>query len=130
MYKILAVDDEIEILKVIDEFLTQAGFMVKIAQDAEAGLEILAKEKPDLLILDMRMPGIGGEGLLRELSRKKIDIPAIILTGYARTDAGLGFVKKDSLKILVKPVNLSILLETVNECLRGKRDGQTKDPDC
>lgn len=119
MQRILVVDDEFEILNVINEFLMQAGFVVEIAQDAETALEISEKKVPDLLILDMRMPGIGGEGLLREFGRRKIDIPVIVLTGCAKIDGCVGYIKETKLKILVKPIDLNILLKTVNESLRG-----------
>ncbi|MBI4981527.1 MAG: response regulator [Candidatus Omnitrophica bacterium] len=119
MQRILVVDDEIEVLKIIDEFLTQSGFKVEVAQDAETALEIFENKVPDLMILDMRMPGMGGEGLLREFALKKIDIPIIILTGCARIDGCPEYIKKANLKILVKPIDLSILLGMVNEGLEG-----------
>jgi DNA-binding NtrC family response regulator len=119
MQRILVVDDEIEVLKIIDEFLTQSGFKVEVAQDAETALEIFENKVPDLMILDMRMPGMGGKGLLREFALKKIDVPTIILTGCARIDGCPEYIKKANLKILVKPIDLSILLRMVNEGLEG-----------
>lgn len=119
MLKVLAVDDEPEICKVIDKFLTKKGFLVLVAYTGEDALAVFEKEKIDLVILDKKMPGIGGLGVLNELKRRKLSVPVIILTGSLGTREEEAR-EMGSLDILHKPIDLSILLEKVNHRL-GKR---------
>ena len=118
MHKILVIDDEIEICKIIDKFLTKHGFMVSTAQSGEQGLELLNKEKFDLLIQDKRMSGIGGLGVLKELKEKKSAIPVIILTGSQDIAEAVDEVKDLGYDdFLFKPIDLNILLENVKRRL-------------
>jgi len=116
VYKILAVDDEPEICKIIDKFLTKKGYCVMVAYSGEEALARLDREKMDLIILDKKMSGIGGLGVLHELKRRKSGIPVIILTGSlgARDEEAK---EMGSLDILHKPIDLNQLLEKVNHRL-------------
>ena len=121
MYKVLAIDDEMEICKVIEAFLTKKGFCVLTAYSGEESLKIIEKEKPDLVVLDKRMPGIGGVAVLRELVKRKDSTPVIVLSGseelseHAEELKDLGYDD-----ILIKPIDLKILLERINKRLAGK----------
>lgn len=121
MYKILAIDDEIEIIKIIQIFLTKKGFQVFTAESGEEGLAVLEKENPDLIILDKKMPGMGGRGVLKELQRRKINTPVIILSGSQDLPGHIGEIKEMGYNdILLKPIELNALLENVNKRLGQK----------
>jgi len=113
------IDDEADIGRILQIFLTKKGFDVLTAESGEKGLEVLKKEQPDLLILDMSMPGIGGQGVLKELKKGKPSFPIIILTGSMSEEEiliGSGPIVSD---FVFKPVDLNILLEKVNKLLEN-----------
>jgi DNA-binding response OmpR family regulator len=116
MHKILTVDDERDICAIISRFLTKKGFVVQSAYSGEDALAVLDKQKMDLIILDKKMPGMGGVAALHEIRKRGIDTPVIILTG----SQGLSGDTTESLdcqSILIKPMDLDILLREVNRIL-------------
>jgi DNA-binding response OmpR family regulator len=114
--KILVVDDEAEICKILDKFLTKKGFHVLTATSGEEALASFKKERPDLVILDKKMPGIGGQAVLNDFKREAPSVPVIILTGSIdETSDKAAELGCDA--ILNKPVDLNVLLETVNRVL-------------
>lgn len=80
--KILIIEDEAALLYALKAELSQDGFMVLEADNGEKGLSILEQEKPDLLVLDLLLPGIDGFEILRRVRNKPEiqDIPVIVLT--------------------------------------------------
>ncbi|MBM3254944.1 MAG: response regulator [Candidatus Omnitrophica bacterium] len=114
--KILVVDDELDVLKVISFRLRKAGYEVITASDGQMALEVARENKPDLMLLDIRMPILDGpEVCLRIKNDESLkDIPVIFLTA-----SGGDMVKKDKageLKaqgFLTKPFEVQELLEAV-----------------
>src|SRR5512136_3388253 len=80
MKTILVVDDEPKIVKLVQDYLERAGFGVRVAADGKTALSLARLEKPDLIILDLGLPGLDGLDVTREL-RKVSTIPIIMLTG-------------------------------------------------
>ncbi|GAB7388615.1 two-component system response regulator PhoP [Bacillaceae bacterium] len=80
MSKILVVDDETSIVTLLQFNLEQAGFTVVTAMDGKAGLELVRKENPDLIILDLMLPGIDGMEICKWLRQEKIMTPIMMLT--------------------------------------------------
>ena len=82
MKKILFVEDEPTLQKAVGEILTQEGFEVLSALDGEEGLELIKKEKPDLILLDLILPKKDGFEVLKEMKEDEDlkDIPVIVLT--------------------------------------------------
>lgn len=119
MKRILVTDDEERLTKLYTIFLTKkAGFEVLSANSGEEALDIIAKENIDLLILDKRMPGIGGLGVLKKLKEDNNLLPVIILTGSEDITAGSDERNNFGYKnILLKPVELAELLKKINEVL-------------
>jgi len=121
MYKILVIDDEEEIVKVLEEFLIKAGFNVVPAGGGEKGVEVLKSDKKiDLMIMDMRMPKVNGVDVLKEMKRINKNIPVIILTGsidaskHENDLKALGYSQDD---IVSKPIDLFLLLAMVKKKL-------------
>ena len=92
MDKILFVEDEPTLQKAVGEILDQEGFEVLAALDGEAGLELIKKEKPDLILLDLILPKKDGFTVLKEIKEDENlkDIPVIVLTNLE----GMGDVEK------------------------------------
>ncbi len=119
MYKILAVDDEIHICDVLQQFLRLRGFEVITVNCGEEALSMLEKENPDLLIVDKKMPGIGGLGVLEELRKRGSSIPIILLTGSYTIQEDIYKMESKNPAVLIKPVDLNILLHKVNSLLKA-----------
>ena len=119
--RILVIDDEPRIVEILDSYLTFQKFKVEKAYDAQDGLEILQKKAIDLVILDEKMPGMGGEAFLKSMKKLKMNIPVVVLTGSVNISQMHRSVRKIYKHILFKPVRLSELVELVNELLALKK---------
>lgn len=87
MVTVLLVDDVVDALEVWELFLSAAGFTVATASDGVAGLEAARRIRPDIIVMDLRMPGLSGAEVARELRADEATwhIPLIAATGHART---------------------------------------------
>jgi two-component system NtrC family sensor kinase len=120
---ILIVDDEMEVAEMMAETLVDAGYDPVIAYEGRGALVWLAEQEPDLILSDVRMPGLDGAGLLREIDRK---YPAmrdrvIFVTGDTLSPGAAGFLKASKCASLEKPFTPAQLLEIVRQALPGKQ---------
>ncbi|MBE3596176.1 MAG: response regulator transcription factor, partial [Hydrogenibacillus sp.] len=123
MYKILVVDDEPKLVDMIVDYLRAEGFRAVGLTDGNEALQAALAERPDLIVLDVLMPGQNGFDILRAL-RKTDDIPVIMLTAKAEeADKVLG-LELGADDYLVKPFSLRELAARVRVVLRrvSKRD--------
>lgn len=116
--KILVVDDEPKIVAMLRKFLQAEGFSVVFAYDGEEALEVFRKEKPDLVVLDVMLPGIDGLEVLKIIRKEKEDMPIIMLT--ARSEEvdrvlGLGLGADD---YVTKPFSFRELVLRIKAILR------------
>ena len=81
MVKILVIDDEESIRGLLDILLRRKGYDVVLAANGQKGLEAFRRERPDVVVLDLKMPGMNGLAVLQELHRLHSTQPVIILTG-------------------------------------------------
>lgn len=101
---ILCVDDEPNILSALRRLFRSQGFSVKIADSGKAGLEILASEKIDLVISDMRMPEMDGTQFLEQVKNRWPDTPRLLLTGYADISSTIGAINRGEIyRYITKP---------------------------
>ena len=123
--KILVVDDDQVLLNLIRLSLEPAGFRVLRTTKPEEGLDLAIREQPDLLLLDIMMPGIDGFELLRRVRRQPVlaKIPAIIISARVSSASKLRMLKlfetdDDHIAAyLGKPFDLAVLLKTVKAVL-------------
>lgn len=117
--KIICVDDEPEILEILNDLLTSEGYAVRCAPDGEQAIEAFRREPADVIITDLRMPGMDGLEVLRTI--KEIDdlTEVIILTGYGSLDTAVSALKNDgAFDFLTKPLQeLDDLLLTIEKAL-------------
>ena len=119
MGKILIVDDDLEILKLLRFKLSQEGHSVITAIDAYNGIQSARKEKPDLIILDILLPAGGGYHTLKNirLTSYGSQIPIVILTGM-QDEALRKKIEHEGVEAyLQKPVDYNVLSETVKKLL-------------
>lgn|SRR3989338_9079168 len=119
---ILAIDDEEILLKTVKDILGSHGYKVLLAQSGEEGLEIARKEKPDLVILDILMPGMKGREVCKRLKEDKRtqDIPVIFLTAKESADDITAEWELGAAAHLIKPVKPEPFIRTIDNILRPK----------
>ena len=115
--KILAVDDEPEMLETLEEILSGAGYEVMIETESPKAFELIARERPDLIITDLVMPEGDGIEFLERVKAHYPHIPVILLTGYATVDSAVEAMKKGASDYLSKPFLGAELLLKVEKCL-------------
>ena len=114
---ILVIDDEPATLKVMQANLSREGFAVITALDGAAALELLEKERIDVIIADYMMPNLDGLTLLERLREQGIDIPTIIITAHGSIEHAVKAMQLGALTYLTKPINYDELLLVLNRCL-------------
>ena len=121
--KILVIDDEPDILKTLEMTLSQEGYHVTTATGGEAALEIFRQQPFELVITDMRMPGMDGMEVIRQVKELDPDVEAIVLTGYATLEnAVLSLRNVGAFDYLTKPLeNIDELFLTVEKALEKRR---------
>ncbi len=125
-YKILLVEDEVNILKVLSTALTKEGFDLESAMTGEDALVMIKDKQYDLVLSDYKLPGMNGEILLGKIKSVESALPVILLTAYGTIDLAVQLMKKGAYTFLTKPVNLNVLLKTVQDAIRS-RDQATKE---
>ena len=106
---ILIVDDEKNIREGLAEALGLDGFRVKTAADGKAGLASLEEGDVDLLVTDLRMPGLSGSELLEAAASRYPGLPAIVLTGHGTIEDAVRAMRAGAYDFLTKPVNIDHL---------------------
>ncbi|OIO36248.1 MAG: hypothetical protein AUJ74_03270 [Candidatus Omnitrophica bacterium CG1_02_44_16] len=121
MAKILIVDDEVEILKIFQQFLIMSGFEVILASGGREAVKIIRSgQRIDLMVLDLVMPGYPGVDVLSDMKDAGISLPYIILSGTMELHdfidelKALGCPRQD---IYSKPIDLKELLEVLKKKL-------------
>ena len=106
MHKIWIVDDDSSIRWVLARALRAEGFEVKDFEDAESALKAFKREKPEVLMTDIRMPGISGLELAKTVHQNHPDIPVIIMTAHTDLDSALASYESGAFEYLPKPFDL------------------------
>lgn len=119
--KVLLVDDEKDFLEALVARLRLRGFEAKGVGNGREALENLAEDQPDVVVLDLKMPGMDGLDVLRRIRIDYPEVEVVILTGHGSTEAGMEGVSLGAFAYLVKPVKLVELVEKVEEALQWRR---------
>ncbi|TPM32969.1 response regulator transcription factor [Mesorhizobium sp. B2-3-3] len=126
--RILVVDDEPPIRKLLRVGLASQGYAVGEAPNAKVAIELMEQEKPDLVLLDLGLPGMGGHELLRKWRDEGVDVPVVILS--SRTDEA-GIVNALELgadDYVTKPFGMNELVARIRVALRHKFQQQGEKP--
>jgi DNA-binding response OmpR family regulator len=107
--RILVVDDEEPVRDVLCEYFESQGFGVEPAPDGEAALAALGRHRPDLVLLDVRMPGIDGVEVLRRIRRPDPDVPVIMVTANEDVALAKEMLKLRAFDYVAKPFDFSYL---------------------
>jgi DNA-binding NtrC family response regulator len=121
--RLLVVDDEPGILAIVDRFAKQLGFEVVVRRSGSDALDSLSQVKPNVALVDLRMPGLGGIDVLRAIRATDPECQVILMTGQATIDTAMESVKAGALDYITKPFDfnrLRTLLVTVQEGIRRR----------
>ncbi|ADU63519.1 MAG: sigma-54 dependent transcriptional regulator [Pseudodesulfovibrio sp.] len=116
---ILVVDDDENILQVLEARLLSTGLNPLMADRAETALEMLACEPVDLVVSDVKMPGMGGHGLLREILEHWPHIPVIMLTAHGTIPDAVGSIQAGAADYLTKPFDGKELVRRIRAILEA-----------
>jgi excisionase family DNA binding protein len=115
--RVLVVDDEASIRELLSKTLALAEYEVDTAHDGRAAIERLRLGHYDLLIADLKMPGLDGLSLIREAKRLKADLPVIIITGFSTESSAIEAVNLGVAGYLTKPFRVPQVLAAAARAL-------------
>ncbi|HEV3115699.1 MAG TPA: sigma-54 dependent transcriptional regulator [Gemmataceae bacterium] len=118
MSHILLIDDEEAVCWALRRALTKEGHSVAVASSAEEGLDLAGQQRPDAVVLDVRLPGMDGLTALERLRALTDDAPTIVITAFGNLDTAVRAVEGGAFDYLAKPFDLDQALDAVNRALQ------------
>lgn len=125
-FNVLVVDDEEEFREVTVKILNKRGLIAEAADSGEKALEVLTHNRTDVVLLDVKMPGIDGIETLRRIRALKPLVEVVLLTGHASVESGIEGMKLGAFDYLMKPIETEPLLEKLTAAYEKKRLHQEK----
>ena len=124
--RVLLVDDEAGFLDPLLKRLRRRGITTTASNSGEEALQRIVTEPPDVVVLDVKMPGMGGLETLREIKRNHPLVEVIMLTGHATVESAIEGMKHGAYDYLMKPCDFDQLMEKLNEATAKKREHEAK----
>jgi DNA-binding response OmpR family regulator len=109
MPRVLVVDDEADAVELLQEFLSAKGYEVLTAHDGEEALRAVREERPHLILLDIRMPGMNGLEVLRRVRQIDQEVGVIVVTAVSEEETGREALALGAFDYIVKPLDLAYL---------------------
>ena len=126
-WNVLLVDDEMEFVSTLAERLCLRGIKAQVANSGEEALIRVAADKPDVVVLDVMMPGMSGLTTLERIKADNPQIPVILLTGIGSTKEGLEGMRLGAFDYLMKPLRIEELMEKIGEAIsKGSSVGKVE----
>jgi nitrogen regulation protein NR(I) len=118
---ILIVDDDPQLRQSFSKLLTVEGHSVRMASSGEAGIEMVRADVPDLVIMDVRLPGMDGLQAFQEMHSFDSKIPVIIMTAYGTTETAIEATKMGAFDYVLKPFDIPDILALIQQALDAGR---------
>jgi len=118
--KVLLVDDEEEFVETLAERMRTRGMDVSTSNSGANALQLVKDEDFDVVVLDLKMPGVDGIEALKRIKRRRPDIQVVLLTGHATVEKGVEAIKQGALEFLEKPVDLASLTDAIHKARATK----------
>ena len=118
---ILVVDDDQDIREVLRDRLESLGYRVLAASNGEEGLELLEKQSPQMVLLDIEMPGMQGLEVLKEIHRREIDVTVVMMTAYGTIERAVQAMKEGAYDFIPKPFEPDHIALVVQKALERER---------
>jgi DNA-binding NtrC family response regulator len=136
MAEILVVDDDQSIASAFERFLKHEGHVCTLASNAEEALRLAGERDPDLVVMDIRMPGTDGLDVLQQLRSRRPELYVVMMTAYGTSQTSIDAIRAGAFEYLTKPLDLDQLRLVIRKALAAKasrtraaqRDGQADEP--
>src|SRR5687767_8566759 len=115
--RILIVDDDHGQRSLLETFLRSHGYQTQSAASGEAALQLLSEERFDLMVSDVRMPGMSGLETLRRVRQKHLALPVLLVTAFADIRSAVTAMRDGAVNYLAKPIDLDELITSVRLAL-------------
>ncbi len=125
--KILIVDDEKAIRDSLKELLILEEYQVETAASGEESLEMMEKKEFDLVLLDIKMPGVSGVEVMRQVKKYYPDTKVIVLTGHGSLESAIEAIRSGAEDYMLKPYESSDILVSIGKALTEKAAKQRKE---
>ncbi|PKN29224.1 MAG: Fis family transcriptional regulator [Deltaproteobacteria bacterium HGW-Deltaproteobacteria-21] len=121
MSTILIIDDDDQLRRSFERLLDEEGYAILSAPSGEAGLNIIQERTPDLVILDMRLPGMNGFETFKAIHAMESKLPVIIMTAYGTTETAIEATKMGAFDYILKPFDIPDMLSVIGQALEAAR---------
>ena len=118
--RILLVDDEVAFADNLLKLLSKRGYDAVVVYNGADAVNLVGEKEFDVIILDMKMPGMDGIATLKEIKKKAPLVEVVILTGHGSVESGIEGMQLGAFDFLMKPVSIDDLQEKVSEAYRRK----------
>ncbi len=120
MFRALLVDDEEELVSTLQERLGFRGIEAEFVTKGKDAIHLLTQQEFDVLVLDIKMPGIGGLELAKIIKEKYPQMPILLITGHGSAGIGLEEIPDAAFECLPKPINIDVLIEKMKHAIGDK----------
>jgi DNA-binding NtrC family response regulator len=117
MSRILVIDDERSIRNTLKDILEYEKYVVDVAEDGVKGLEKVKGGEYDIILCDIKMPGMDGIEVLEKLNEMGADMPVVMISGHGNIDTAVEAIKKGAYDFIEKPLDLNRLLITIRNAM-------------
>jgi len=114
---LFVIDDQEAVRAALGEMLRVLGYRVETYASADAFLEAFSGPRPGCIVADVRMPGMDGIELVRELARRRLSLPVVLISGHADVPMAVAAIKAGAADFIEKPIDDQHLLAAINRCL-------------
>jgi two-component system NtrC family response regulator/two-component system nitrogen regulation response regulator GlnG len=121
MDQILIVDDDAQLRQSFGKILEGEGFEIRAAASGETGVEEVRREAPDLVVMDVRMPGMTGIAAMQQMRAIAPNLPVIIMTAYGGTETAIEATKLGAYDYILKPFDIPDILRLIGQALSAGR---------
>ncbi len=118
--RVLVIDDEAIVRVSCERVLVPAGYEVTVTSRGDEAIELLEKEKFDLVLTDLKMPDMDGLEVLKVIKERWPDVQVVIITGYGTISTAVQAIKMGAYEYIEKPFTPEDILEVVNKALEEK----------
>jgi len=125
--KVLIADDEEEFASTLVTRLQMRKYDASMVTSGQAALDAVAREQPDVLVLDLKMPDLDGLEVLAQLQEIAPGLSVIMLTGHGSFEVGLEGMELGAIDYLMKPVELNLLIDTIEQAYASKTASSSQD---
>jgi two-component system, OmpR family, response regulator len=118
--RILLVDDEVAFANNIAKLISKRGYEVMTVYNGESAIKAVEENEFDVIVLDLKMPGLDGMATLKQIKKRQPQVEVIILTGHGSMDSGIDGIQLGAFDFIMKPVRFDDLHESIRQAFQRK----------